>query len=493
MIVNFDSRISSMRNFILLLLIFPSLVYSQTLEDAINSFVSGQGMESASVSFEMVDLESKETILAFDPNRTLITASTAKLFSTATALDLLGPDFRATTRVYLDELPDSSGIVHGNIWIRGGGDPSLGSKYFTTGDKLSFMDQWIDTLKELEVTTIEGDLIADASEFGYGGVPDGWNWVDLGNYYGAGPSGLTLYDNLVEYEFSVPSAIGKRTNLKSVTPDVPGLTLLNEVYSSTNKGDNAYIFGAPYSYDRFATGTLPAGSTGFIVKGSIPDPERQFAYEFEKRLKSAGISVKGSTSTGRALVIDGSDRFYSGKNLIIEYEGEKLSEIIEQTNFRSINLFAEHMINLIGRYIDGYGSTRDGLKTITKHWSNKIDLEGAQITDGSGLSRMNAISAHHFTELLRYMYTSKYQSDFLASLPISGKSGTLRNVCKNQTAHGRIQAKSGSMSGVRSYAGYIETKNGKKMAFALIVNNANCSSYVLKRKMEVLFNQLVSY
>lgn len=482
-----------MRNFILLLLIFPSLVYSQTLEDAINSFVSGQGMESASVSFEMVDLKSKETILSYDPNRTLITASTAKLFSTATALDLLGPDFRATTRVYLDELPDSNGIVHGNIWIRGGGDPSLGSKYFSNGDKLAFMDQWIDSLKRLGVTKINGDLIADASEFGYSGVPDGWNWVDLGNYYGAGPSGLTLYDNLVEYKFSVPSAIGKRSSLKSVTPDVPGLTLLNEVYSSTNKGDNAYIFGAPYSYDRFATGTLPAGSTGFIVKGSIPDPERQFAYEFEQRLKLAGISIIGTTSTGRSRGLEGSDRFYSEKSLIIEHKGEKLSEIIEQTNFRSINLFAEHMLNLIGKYINGSGSTRDGLKTLTKHWSNKIDLEGAKITDGSGLSRMNAISAHHFTELLTYMYSSKYQDVFIASLPISGKSGTLGNVCKNQTAHGRIQAKSGSMSGVRSYAGYIETKDGKKMAFALIVNNTNCSSYVLKRKMEVLFNQLVSY
>ena len=128
--------------------------------------------------------------------------------------------------------------------------------------------------------------MADASAFGYNGVPDGWNWVDLGNYYGAGPSGLSIYDNLVRYRFSVPSSSGQLVRVKSIEPKVPGLQFHNYILSSTRKGDNAYLYGAPYSLDRFGSGTLPLGSSNFLVKGSLPDPEMQFAHELCEALNA---------------------------------------------------------------------------------------------------------------------------------------------------------------------------------------------------------------
>ncbi len=462
-------------------------------KEQLERFASDPAFKYASISFEMMDLGENKSVLAYDENRTLITASTAKLFSTATALSILGPDYQAKTRLYLDGNIDSSGTLHGNLIIRAGGDPSFGSKYFSaTNDRAGLFNSWVNEIKKTGIKKIDGNIISDASEFGYQGVPDGWQWIDMGNYYGAGPSGLTIYDNLIEYTFSVPARIGSAAILNEVEPEVPGLEFESYITASENKGDNAYIYGAPYQNFRFGQGTLPAGSSAFKVKGSIPDPELLFAQELQKTLEEQGIQISEKSTTTRLTNLQTDDNYYSSKRLIYSHSGTTLINIIKETNFRSINLFAEHMITMIGYNKSGRGTTWEGLKQLENYWSGKIDLSGIRIADGSGLSRSNAISAHHFVTMLAYMYSGKYGELFKNTLPISGKSGTLLNVCRDQKAEGRIQAKSGSINGVRSYAGYIRGDSGKLYSFALIVNNADCSSSVLKRKMEVLFNSLVT-
>lgn len=465
-----------------------------SIDKAIKTFCNANGLESASVSFEVVDLSNGSQISSHNPKLILPTASTAKLFATATALEILGPDYKASTRVYLDGLIDSLGVLHGDIWIRGGGDPSLGSKYFNEeGHELDFMLAWIDSLKSIGIKNIDGSVITDASEFGYEGAPDGWNWVDMGNYYGAGPSGLTIYDNLLRYTFSTPNTPGRLSKLKSIEPAVPGIIFHNGVLSSERRGDNAYIYGAPFSYDRFSSGTLPAGSSAFIVKGSLPDPEFQFAYEFDRLLELEGINVSDTIKTMRSMHKRSTDADYESKRLVITHKGERLLNIIEQTNMRSVNLFAEHMVSLVGYAKTGNGSTSSGIRILNAYWKERIFSDNLYVTDGSGLSRTNAICAAHFNSLLAYMAKSKYADEFFSSLPIAGTSGTLLNVCRGQTAQGRLFAKSGSMSRIKSYAGYINTKSGKEFSFALIVNNATCSSSILKRKMEIVFNTIAAY
>lgn len=480
---------------LIIVLIFSQVSFGQnTLETAIQTFSQGQGLEHASISFKVIDLDEGKSIASLNSERTLATASTAKLFSTATALDILGPDYRAKTRLYIDGSIDTSGTLRGNIWIRGGGDPSLGSKYFTEeGRELEFMEIWTDSIRKLGIIKIEGSIIADASEFGYEGAPSGWNWIDLGNYYGAGPSGLSIYDNLVRYTFNCPASVGRSTTVKSIEPYVPNLTFHNYVKTSERKGDNAYLYGGPYSTDRFGTGTLPAGASSFVVKGSLPDPEFQFAYEFDRILKKNGIQVLSEPKSARQMDIHSLDSDYVSRQLIHTHHGEPLIKIIEQTNMRSVNLFAEHMLNLIAIEEGRNGSTTEGLQILENHWKRRFNTQGLHVADGSGLSRTNAISADHFVELLKYMSDSKYHDKFVGSLPIAGVSGTLRNVCRGQTAQKRLIAKSGTMSRIKSYSGYINTSSGKKLAFALIVNNYDCSSSILKRRMEILFNKMAAY
>ncbi len=482
-------------SFLFISLIAINFAFGQNkVQTAINEFAASSHMKYASISFDVIDLATGKSVAAYDPNRGMPTASTAKLFSTATAIEILGENYRPQTRIYVDGPIDSIGTLTGNVWIRGGGDPTLGSKYFCDdGRERDFLYAWADSLKKKGITKIEGAIIADASEFGYKGAPDGWNWVDMGNYYGAGPSGLTIFDNLVEYTFKVPAKVGSISTLSSTRPFVPNMVVHNYVSSASGGGDNAYIYGAPYSMDRFVTGTLPAGSSAFVVKGSLPDPESQFAFELQEILRERGIVVLGGSKTARAMEIQSASWTYSKRTLLFTHAGETIGRIVDKTNEWSINLFAEHLVNLIGYVKGGDGSTYKGLSELEKYWSGKWSTTGMQVNDGSGLSRSNAISASNFTNLLKSMDASLNGKRFKESLPVSGISGTMRNICKDQAGHGKITAKSGSMTRIKSYAGYVNSTSGKKYAFALIVNNQTCSSSALVDMMEVVFNSIATY
>ncbi|MCH2231203.1 MAG: D-alanyl-D-alanine carboxypeptidase/D-alanyl-D-alanine-endopeptidase [Crocinitomicaceae bacterium] len=458
-----------------------------------DKFCNDPVFKHASISFNVIDLETGKTVASHNPNITLPSASTAKLFSTATALEILGPNFQPETRIYLDGQLDTLGVLNGNIWIRGGGDPTLGSKYFTKQEnKRTFLDEWVKEIKSLGVKSVTGSIIADASEFGYEGVPDGWNWSDLGNYYGAGTSGLTIFDNLINFRFNTSSVTGEPVDVNSIEPEIPHLEFYNYITSSTRRGDNVYFYGGPYSPIRYAQGTLPINRTDFLVKASISDPELLFAYELEKKLEEHNISVDGKYKSARMMHISSSQINYDSRKLIITHKGQKLIDIINITNMKSINLFAEHMLTLVAASQSKIGSSSNGVAVLDSYWNKKINTSGLHMNDGSGLSRSNAVSASNYTSLLHYMHKSKHAELYKKSLPVAGISGTLRNVCKGQSAQNRLFAKSGTMSRIKSYSGYVDSSTGKKYAFALIVNNQSCSSSVLKQKMAVLFNKMAT-
>ena len=202
-----------LRNCVIFIIICFQFVSAQnSVQDALVVFKNNSAFFNASISFCAIDLSNGTTIAELNPNLSLSPASITKLFSTATAFEVLGSDYKPSTRFYIEGELDSNGILNGNLWIRGGGDASVGSKYFNQdGNETDFLKLWCDTLKHLGIKSITGSVIGDASEFGYSGVPDGWNWSDMGNYYGAGPSGLVLYDNMIRYTFKTGNFVGAKT------------------------------------------------------------------------------------------------------------------------------------------------------------------------------------------------------------------------------------------------------------------------------------------
>ncbi len=459
------------------------------LDSVFNEFRKDKSLQFATISFLVKDLVSDTTYLAYNDSVSIVTASTVKLFSTASAIEILGKDYRPKTNFYVDKFPDTSGVVYGNLYVRGSADISFASQYFSPNDSLDkHVVKVADTLYKLGVRVIRGNLIGDGSAFGYQGAPDGWAWEDLGNYYGAFPSGLSIYDNVLKFQFYV-GAPRTKPILLSTFPVVPNLSLRNTLFSANGVGDNSWIYGGPYSYERSIRGSLGAYNKSFTVKGSLPDPEMQFLQAIKDAFEKKGIILEGDLVGVRQLS-DSSKLNYNSKKIVYSRPGATVKEIAYWTNLKSINVFAETLNSWIGYEKTGLGTTENGVKSIQDYWKGKIYTDGLNLTDGSGLSRSNSVSARNFCSLLKYMYFSKNQEAFLSTLPVSGQSGTLTYFCKGQCSEGKIQAKSGTMKRVKSYAGYVSTTSGKKLAFALIVNNYNCSNNAIMKKMESLMNAM---
>lgn len=481
------------RYFFFFLFLLNHLVFAQNnIQQTINDFAKKAVVKNASIGFKCYDLTNNIEIAQYNPSTALPPASTTKLFTTATVLELLAPDFKPSTRIYLDGKLEK-GTLNGDLWIRGGGDVTLGSSYFNKpGTESNFLGQWIDSLKNLGIIKITGAIHIDGSEFGYNGTPDGWNWSDIGNYYGAGHAGICVYDNTLKYKFSTSNVPGGKTNLLSTFPVVPSLNFKNYIVSNAVGNDQSFIFGAPYSNDRYGTGNLPLNEKNFIVKGSLPDPEYQLGYELLTRLNQVGIAVEKGIKTVRALE-EKTVPNYNSFQLIYTHYGASIQAITTLTNHKSINLFAEGLLGILAYQLTGNGETKAGIDQIYKYWSKKMDITGLFLQDGSGLSRSNGISADHFCSLLKEMYASKNYQLFLASLPIAGKSGTISSLCKNQAGEGRVYAKSGTISKIKSYAGYVFSTSGKKIAFAITINNYTCTNLELRKQLEVIFNALAVY
>ncbi len=460
-----------------------------SLEKAIKNFYSDASLKNASISFNVVNTADNSVIASYNPNQSLVPASTMKLVTTATALEVLGGGYTFSTTIQYSGTIDSNCVLHGDVFVKGGGDPALGSKYFTDHYE-GFLDKWALELRNAGIDSVTGRVIADAEIFSWDMVPSTWSWGDIGNHYGAGPSGLTIYDNVCVLHFQSGATAGDSTYISCVNPYVPGLEFYNEVESSNGSGDDAYIFGAPYETDRYVKGKIPKGKDDFEVKGTIPDPAYLTAFEFYTSLYKWGVSCGGGVTTVRDLKLDNKYR-EEIRTDVYSTTSPSVSSIVYWVNLISMNLFAEHLINTIGLKKYGTGSVDAGTSSTTEYWKKKgVDMTGFYMNDGCGLSRFNAISAKHFTDIL---YKMKSNSTFEKSLPVAGKSGTLSHLCKGTTAQGNVKAKSGTMTRVKSYAGYATSKSDKKLAFSIIVNNHNCTTRELEKKLEKIMVALADY
>lgn len=450
-------------------------------------------LDQAAFSFYVKDMSSGEVVADYNGQMCIPSASTMKLVTTATATQFLGRGYRFKTQLmYSGELDTLTGTLNGDLYIIGGGDPTLGSKYFNEDDhQRDFLNEWAQAVADAGIKSIKGRVIADASKYNYDGVPAGWVWGDLGNYYGAGPSGLTIFDNMCRLDFKTGKNAGDSTVITCINPYIPGLVVQNEVKSADSKSDNAYVYGAPYSVDWFVQGSIPKNEESFEVKASIPDPEYLTAIEVNYALREAGISIQYGPTTYREL-----NKHLTFKKpaltLIHEHSSPSLATIMDIVNQRSINLFAEHILCEISYKKSGYGSTNNGAAYCMSYWKSKAGND-LFMTDGSGLSRSNAVSAKFLVNMLSYMNGTDSADKFKESLALAGKRGTMSGMCRGTTASGRVYGKSGTMNRIKSYAGYVESTSGKKLAYAMIFNNHDCSTTQIRKYCESLMVKMASY
>lgn len=454
-------------------------------EKLINSLKSLPELKNASLSLYAKNIKTDSVILEYNSELSLSPASVFKIFPTSLALEILGPHYKFKTEIAYTGVIDTNGVLNGDIYIIGYGDPCLGSENFQEhyNKNSQLLQIWANAVKNAGINKINGKLIADASYFGKININGKWLWEDVANHYGTTGSSLNYNDNLFYIYFNTSKTEGGATEIVRVIPSDLGLEFNNEVISSKSNYDDAYIFYNRDSYKLDIRGTLPMNRTDFKVKGALPEPEKYLLGQFEKALKICGVQVSGN----KDLICS------RNKNLKIHvlhttYSPE-LSEIVKITNQISQNLYAEilsyHVAKKLGK--DYQDIVKEYLKI------RNIDNSGLYIYDACGLSRFNGLTARQMTEFLIYIKTKSPTVEyFINSLPVYGVSGSFSKYVSGKESKNVVYTKSGSMTKVRSYAGYIINKRGEEIAFCFIANNFACPGYQMRKIFENLFVEIAN-
>lgn len=456
---------------------------SSAQNDALRTFLSDPDLSTATVGFRIVDVETGQEIASYNGALSITPASVFKLLTTSVVLDLYSPEHRFQTELsYSGEI--DNGTLKGDLYIIGGGDPTLGSRY-SSHDKNEFIDRCIKAIVNAGIRKIEGRIIGDASLFGTEGVSNHWLWEDMGNYYGAGAYGINYNDNLFEIILQ-SEEIGSTPRIVKTVPPMDDIKFVNYLKATDITYDSAFIRGAPYIYERELAGAIPHHQKAFTIKGDIPDPALFLAKCLTQKIKAAGIDIARVPTTQRLSALQGEQNPVC-KQKLLTFPSDRLGDIVKTVNHISNNHYTEVLLRHIALTRSSEASIRNGAELVRQHLREKgIDTKGLFMYDGSGLSPQNRVSVNILTDLLVYMYRNPDSGPtFYTSLPHAGQEATLRNFLRGTALEGKLRLKSGSISNVQCYAGY--TTGKKKYAIAVMVNNYTCTRSQLNRKLEKLF------
>ena len=453
-----------MRSFIIFLFVLSWSASVGQVSKSFEIFKNSTALQGASVGLSILDVTNGNPIFEYNSSQFFYPASLQKTITTACALQLLGSTFNYETKVYYSGSIEN-GKLNGNLIIEPSGDPTTNSKHFNN----DLLAQVLSELKAKGVKSIMGEVLIANKEWQHN-TPKTWLFEDIGNYYGVAPQLFNFKDNMYTISF-LQKADGLSPSIKEIDLSVPYKFDLKLTCSSSEKGDHSFILGAPFSMEREVVGTISAGTSIFKIKGANAHTSYSFIKELEKQVLIANGNL-GSNA----------------KTLLCSVKSSSLSNIAKVTNYESINLYAEGILNTIGLSFQHSYNGDAGIEILENYIKqSKADAKQIIIKDGSGLSRLNAVTPSFMANWMCDFYPNK---DFVNSLPVSGESGTMQYL--NQVGiKGKVRAKSGSAEGVVNYAGYLTKNNGEVIAFSVLVNNAYQYQYSIRREIGVFLESLL--
>ena len=424
----------------------------------LNGMMSDPVLRNATWGFVIYDPRTKKVISSYNENTPLVPASTTKLLTTETALNLLGEKFRWITQLEYSGEIDETGNLLGNLYIVGSGDPSLGTNKAGASSYSKLVSDFTATIAEKGIKKITGDIIIQTGVFKSNKsqkLPENIVWLENGNYYL--PVGSTL-DISPENE----KLIAKKSN--------PFAENKNFYYISP------YIKQMVYA-DKFV---------GLGLTTKLPDAPAYLANTLRSTLLKSKIPVIGKVVTRTT------DLTPEKRNVLTSYQSPTLAEIIFYTNQHSDNALAEATLRMVGFQKNGDQTLESGRSAVVAHLNSiGFDTSGLNYIDGSGLSRSNLVTPIAQVKFLTGLMNEKFYKTYFDSLPIGGQTGTLKRMF-NGNGNGQIFAKTGTLNKVKTLAGYMKTNTGKTLVFSLLINNYAGSVDQVKSKMEQLLQPALS-
>ncbi len=427
----------------------------------------------------IVELPTGNTVYARNVHESLLPASIMKIVTTAAALHYLGPEYRFTTR-FLTNGSRVGNQIQGDLIIKGGGDPSLLPEHL-----------WLiaNRLKASGIQEITGNLLVDAHFFDQHDRAPSWTQEMTQYSYDAKLAAFSLNFNTLSVRVLPGTQVG--SELTVWLEPAPGYMKLSNYGKTIAQGRNTVSISRKETEwgdsEVVVNGRLPLGSAEKVVNLTIENPLRYAGEAFRAFLAQAGIGVRGTTQ------IVNTDAF--GTELYL-HSSVPISLILKNLNTYSNNFTAEQIVKTIAAERYGTpGSHAEGLRLVTDFLRIiGVDTQNLVLADGSGLSRKNRFTAKAMTDLLAAMYP-RFDTgpDFLASLRVMGAYGVLSNRLAQSPAQGQIRAKTGTLNGVSTLAGYVASPGNKVFAYALFLNDNRCGYYGADKVEDRIVNAIHTY
>lgn len=422
----------------------------------------------------VADAETGATLYEKNANDYFLPASNMKLLTTALALDTLGPEYRFRTTVETNGTLGPDGKLAGDLILVGRGDPNLSNRKFPFETKEEFdgppekaLAELADAIAARGVKEISGDVVGDDSYFPRERYPDGWEIDDMVWEYGAAISAIVVDDNTVTLTL-MPGEKAGGSVAAVVEPATREFVVKNEVTTiGAKEKPDLRLTREPGGDTVVVSGVMPAGSAPRKLVLAIQEPALHAANLLAQLLRDRGIKLDG---TLRA--VHEPDPGEATKTVLAEHLSIPLKDSVKLVNKISQNLHTEVLLRTAARQ-QGRWATPEDLEKFPAAFYAKAGIpEGDVIqTDGSGLSRHDLVTPRAFVALLVYAQKQPWFPAYLASLPVAGADGTLNERMKEPPLAGKIYAKTGSVTHVRTLSGYAETPGGRKLIFSFLSNN----------------------
>ncbi len=481
---------------IIFLICFSFLFYARSINflnkseftEKVNKLISQRVLENAIWGIAVYDLKEKELIYSKNYYKSFMPASNMKIFTSAVALEKLGPDFCFHTDFYIDGKIEN-GILKGNLIVRGTGDPTISFRYAPNENVMKLMDGIVKSfLKKSKIKKIEGLVIGDDNFFSEKRISGTWENSDLPYWYAAETDGLNFNENVVRMYLK---GVHKRKPILKVDPDIGYLSFVNKITCLKEK-NSFWDYTRDLNNVVVLFGNIKPGENK-KDRVSVHNPTKFFLKALEVSLKNNGVDI----SRTRFFDIDELPKtlqkiHYENLPLVYSYKSPPLSDIMIILNKKSHNLYADILLKTLGKIYEGEGSFKKGFKVVRQtllEWG-AYPL-GFYMEDGSGLSRRDFITPETMIVVLKHMYESDNRDVFIKTLPISGVDGTLKRRFKNRISNKRIFAKTGYINKVRSLSGYAKAYNGKIYAFCIICNNYFTSTKFINNIIDTICDYIV--
>jgi serine-type D-Ala-D-Ala carboxypeptidase/endopeptidase (penicillin-binding protein 4) len=453
----------------------------ETIQTMIAQYLKRPGVRSALWGIQIMDPGTNSVVLEVNPDKTFLPASVLKVLTTSTALEKLGPDFKYRTGVYTNGTIDSDGTLQGDLVLVGRGDPNLTDPYGELLEKPALLELARE-LKGRGISRIQGDIIGDDSYFDSDSPVKGWTALALKSLYGAPINALSVNNNVL-WVYARPTKFNQKV-IVGVEPQTSYFKIRNEAKTGSRRARQTIRVQLIRRTNTIVvSGILPANKTA-SQPVLLERAAEVAANMLQEALQSEGITVHGKVQAIHYGDVSEDQR--KSWKLLAEHQSPPLIRALEIINKKSQNLHAEMLLRTLGAEFKGSGTNEAGLQVVKEFLVDSgIESERIKLNDGCGLSRENLVTPRFQTSLLSFLSQRYYFDLFRNTLAISGTDGTLKNRMSALDVRGSIHAKTGTLNGVTTLAGYMTTKSGRNLIFSIFANRVNAVARVKKTIDEI--------